>query len=216
MDLKIIFLAILGVVSVVYLVSLFFKRGIFQAVLKGCLVPLILALYIFSADKILWLIVLGLVLGWAGDVLLLKISNLLFFRLGLASFLIGHICYIIAILGFARPFNITVLVISVIAAACLGLFIFKFIRPTAEMKIPVIAYETILLTMTIFAVQLFLAQGSFFGAFVLAGSAFFVVSDSILAFDTFRKGTKYGFFIVMLTYITAQLLIALGFCTPGI
>jgi uncharacterized membrane protein YhhN len=216
MDLKIIFLAILGVVSVVYLISLFFKQGIFQAVLKGCLVPLILALYIFSADKILWLIVLGLVLGWTGDILLLKISNLLFFRLGLASFLIGHICYIIAILGFARPFNITVLVISVIAAACLGLFIFKFIRPTAEMKIPVIAYETILLTMTIFAVQLFLAQGSFFGAFVLAGSAFFVVSDSILAFDTFRKGTKYGFFIVMLTYITAQLLIALGFCTPGI
>jgi len=216
MDLKLVFLVILGVVSAVYLVSLFYKQGIFQFVLKGCLMPLVLAVYIFGADKILLPVVLGLVFGWAGDVLLLKISDLRFFRLGLASFLIGHIFYIIAMFAPARPFNITVLVISIAAAACLGLLLFKIIRPTAEMKIPVIAYEAILLSMAVFALQLFIAQGSSFGALVLAGSVCFVVSDSTLAYDTFRKGPKYGFFIVMLTYIAAQLLIALGFCTAAI
>jgi len=216
MNLKLVFLVILGVVSAVYLVSLFYKQGVFQSVLKSCLVPLILAVYIFGADKIFLPVVLGLVFGWAGDVLLLKISSPRFFRLGLVSFLIGHIFYIIAMSAFARPFNIAALVISIAAAACIGFLLFRIIRPTVEMKIPVIAYEAILLSMAIFALQLFLAQGSSFGSLVLAGSVCFVISDSTLAYDTFRTGPKYGFFIVMITYIAAQLLIALGFCAAGV
>jgi len=216
MDLKIVFLIILAVVSAVYLVSLFFKQGIFQAVLKGCLVPLVFAVYISGAENVLVPIILALVFGWLGDIFLVRISDLRCFRLGLASFLLGHICYIIAMLGFARPFNITVLVISIIVAVCLGLLLLKVIRPTVEMRIPIIAYKTIILAMAISALQLFLAQGGSFGAFVFVGSIFFVVSDSTLAYDTFRKGPKYGFFIVMFTYIAAQLCITLGFCTAGV
>jgi len=212
MDLKLVFLVILGVVSVVYLVSLFFKQGLFQAILKGCLVPLVLAVYIFGAEKILWQIVLALFLGWVGDILLLKGSNSRFFLFGLVSFLFGHIFYIIAMFAFARPFHITALVICIAVAVCLGVLIFKFIRPSAEMKIPVIAYEITIFTMAIFALQLFLAQGSSFGVFVLSGSLCFVVSDTSLAYDTFRKGFKYAGFVIMLTYIAAQLLITLGFC----
>jgi len=211
MNLKLIFLVILGVVSVVYLTLLFFKYGLLQAILKGCLVPLILAVYIFGTEKILVPVVLGLFFGWTGDVLLLKGSNSRFFILGLVSFLIGHICYIIAMYGFAIPFHITALVISIAAAACIGFLLFKILRPTAEMKIAIIAYEITILTMAVFALQLFLAQGGFFGAFVLAGSVCFLLSDSTLAYDTFRKGPKYAPFIIMLTYIAAQLLIALGF-----
>jgi uncharacterized membrane protein YhhN len=216
MNLKLVFLVILGVVSVVYLVSLFYKYGLLQAILKSCLVPLILAVYIFGTGKILIFVVLGLIFGWAGDVLLLKGSNSLFFKLGLVSFLLGHICYIIAMYAFAIPFHITALIISIAAAACIGLLLFKILHPAVEMKIPIIAYEITILTMVIFALQLFLAQGASFGAFVLAGSLCFLVSDSTLAFDTFRKAPKYGPFIVMLTYIAAQLLIALGFCTAAI
>ena len=212
MDLKLVFLLILGVVSVVYLVLLFFKQGIFQSVLKGCLIPLILAVYIFGAEKILVSVVLALVFGWIGDVLLLNGSDFRFFRFGLASFLIGHICYIIAMYGFARPFHLIALVVSIAAAVCIGILLFKIIRPIPEMKIPIIAYEITILTMAIFALQLFLAQDFSFGAFVLAGSLCFLVSDSTLAFDTFRKRLKYGAFLIMLTYIAAQLLITLGFC----
>jgi uncharacterized membrane protein YhhN len=213
MELKLIFLMILGVVSLVYLVTLFFKDSIFQYILKGCLAPLILAVYVFGADKILLPIVLALVFGWLGDVLLIKISNLLRFRLGLASFLIGHIFYIIIMFTYAQPFNVLYLIISVVVAICYGIFIFKIIQPTKEMKIPVIAYETILLTMTIFALQLFLAQGGLFGVLVFAGSICFVASDSMLAYETFRK-KKLSVFI-MITYIVAQTLITLGFVTIG-
>ena len=212
MELKLIFLIIFAVISAVYLVTLFFKHGILQSALKGCLVPFILAIYIFGAEKILVPVVLGLVFGWAGDVLLLKISDLRCFRLGLASFLTGHICYIIALLNFTRPLNVYALAVSVATTAVFGVCVFKAVRPNKEMKYPVIAYEVIIMLMAMSAVQVFFAQGGAFGALVMAGSISFVVSDSILAYDTFRKKTKLGFFIVMLTYIAAQLLITLGFC----
>ena len=209
MELKLIFLIILGAVSLVYLVTLFFKDSILQFILKGCLVPLILAVYLSRANTILLPIILALVFGWLGDVLLLKINNLLCFRLGLASFLLGHIFYIITMFNYAQPFNILFLIINVLIAVCYGIFIFRMVQPSPDMKIPVIAYETILLTMAIFALQLFLSQGGKLGAFVFAGSIFFVASDSMLALATFRK--KALNVPVMFTYIAAQLLIVLGF-----
>lgn len=212
MELKVVFLIMLAVVSAIYLVTLFFKDRILQFVLKGCLVPLILAVYIFGAQKILIPVVLALVFGWAGDVLLLKINNIRCFRLGLASFLAGHICYIAAFSRFILPINVFILMISIAAAVFFGICIIKIVRPVKEMKYPAVAYEIIILLMAVSAVQVFFVQGALFGVLVLAGSICFVVSDSTLAYDTFRKKTKFGFFIVMVTYIAAQLLITLGFC----
>jgi uncharacterized membrane protein YhhN len=214
MDLKVIFLIILGVVSVVYLNLLVRKPGLLQSILKGCLMPLVLLVYVFGtlgANKeiILW-IILALVFAWIGDILLLKISNLLCFRLGLVSFLIGHLCYIIAMFAFIQPLNIPVLVVCIVVAVCLGIILYRLVQPSNEMKIAVFAYETIILAMAIFALQLFVAQGSPFGAFVLAGSICFVASDTALALATFRQ-KPYNLF-VMITYIAAQLLITLGFC----
>jgi len=210
--LQIIFLAVFGVVSLVYLITLAFKPGIFQFILKGCLMPLVFAVYItgVGVNNIFLPVVLALAFAWIGDVLLVRITKILWFKLGLASFLIGHICYIAAMFGFSRPFNIPVLIISVVIALCFGITAYKVVRPSKQMKIPVIAYETIIMVMAIFACQLFLAQRSYFGIMVLAGSICFVVSDTLLALKTFRRLKVY--FAVMVTYIAAQLLIALGFC----
>ena len=210
--LQIIFLAVFGVVSLVYLITLAFKPGIFQFILKGCLMPLVFAVYItgVGVNNIFLPVVLALAFAWIGDVLLVRITKILWFKLGLASFLIGHICYIAAMFGFSRPFNIPVLIISVVIALCFGITAYKVVRPSKQMKIPVIAYETIIMVMAIFACQLFLAQRSYFGAMVFAGSICFVVSDTLLALRTFRRAKIY--FAVMVTYIAAQLLIALGFC----
>jgi len=218
MNLQFGFLVVLGFVSIIYLITLFFKPGFFQFLLKSCLVPLILAVYLTGAKVLLVPIILALVFAWIGDILLIKISNLVCFRLGLASFLLGHICYIAAMFGFGQPFNIPALIISVAAGVMLGFLIFKMVKPTKEMKIPVIAYEAIILTMAIFALQLFLAQEtslqnaqiSYFGILVLAGSICFVASDTSLALVTFRNKPYYVF--CMATYIAAQLLITLGFC----
>ena len=212
MELKLIFMTVLAVVSAVYLVTLFFKQGILQSVLKGCLVPLILAIYIFGAEKILVPVILALIFGWIGDVLLLNIADLRRFRLGLASFLTGHICFIVAFSFFIPQFNIPALIISIAVAAIFGFCMFKFVRPGKAMKYPVIAYEIIIMLMAISAIQVFFAHGGTFGILALTGSILFVISDGTLAFNTFRKDTKIGYFLVMVTYIAAQLLITLGFC----
>ena len=215
MELKFVFLIILAFVSTVYLVTLFFKFSPLQAVLKGCLLPLILAVYIFGTDRVLLPIVLALVFGWLGDIFLLKISDDRFFKLGLGSFLAGHLCFIAAMYNFAQPFNFPILFICIAAAAVLGFFMFRFVQPNEKMRIPVIAYEIIIMFMAVSAIQIFVNQGSYFGIFVLAGSLCFVLSDTILAFDTFRKKTNIGHFVVMLTYILAQLFIILGFSYTG-
>jgi len=211
MELKLIFLIILGIVSIVYLVSLYFKFSVYQAVLKASLVPLILAVYIFSADRIIVLIILALVFGWLGDVLLLKGNDFRFFAAGLVSFLLGHICYIIAMGCFIEQFNVTVLVISAALSVIFGLTAFKIINPVKTMKTPVFAYKTAILIMVIFALQIFITKGGSFGILVFTGSLLFLSSDSTLAYDTFKKPTKYGKYFLMITYILAQLLIALGF-----
>jgi len=210
-DLKLIFLIILGIVSIAYLVSLYFKFSIYQAVLKASLVPLVLAVYLVAADKILVLIVLALIFGWIGDIFLLKGNNFRFFSIGLVSFLLGHICYIIAMYGFIEQFNVTVLVISAALSVIFGLTAFRIVNPVKIMKIPVFAYKTIILVMVIFALQIFVTSGGRFGILVFTGSLLFLASDSTLAYDTFKKKTKYGKYFLMFTYILAQLLIALGF-----
>jgi len=214
MPLNIVFIIIFLIVSIIYLVTLKFKPGLFQFILKGCLMPLLLAVYIFGAgfNNIFLPVVLALIFAWIGDVLLVRITNILWFKLGLASFLIGHICYIIGMFGFALPFNYPVLIISFVIAACFAFIAYKVVRPSKQMKIPVIAYEAIILTMAVFALQVFIAQSrvnQLFGVLVFAGSLCFVVSDTLLALKTFRRVNIY--FMVMITYIAAQFLITYGF-----
>ena len=174
--------------------------------------PILLVVYISNVglNNIFWPIITALIFAWMGDVLLVKIDNILCFKLGLASFLIGHLLYIVAMYKFAQPFHIPVLLVSILIAGCFGVIAFKAVKPSKEMKIPVIAYETIIMLMAIFACQLFMCQNSAFGALVFAGSMCFVVSDTFLALETFRGYKIY--FLVMFTYISAQLIIILGFC----
>ena len=208
---KMIFLYVLVGVSVVHLVSRLFKGVIFQAVTKALLVPLILAIYVSGGNKVFIPVVAALVFGWIGDILLIKIDDIRFFRLGLAAFLLGHIIYIPSMLFPVEKINIIALVISLLSGAALGFFIHRTIRPNREMRIPSIAYESVIILLVASAVQLFLFKGHPFGTLVLTGSLFFIISDSMLAFFTFRSEPRIGQFLVMLTYITAQLCIILGF-----
>jgi uncharacterized membrane protein YhhN len=215
MNLQIIFYGILGVVSAVYLTTIFFKPGLLQYVLKGFLILIIFLIYIFNtdADKIIIPIILSLIFAWAGDILLIKIDNLLCFRLGLASFLTGHICYIIAMVGLIGNFNIPILIVSLVIGAVLGFLLFKFVKPPKEMRIPVIAYETVIITMSIFALQVLFFNPATFAILIFIGSLCFVTSDGTLALVTFRK--KPFYFFCMLTYIAAQFLLVLGFSGVG-
>jgi uncharacterized membrane protein YhhN len=207
---QVIFLIIFAIAAIIYLVSLFFKNGIFQSIGKACLVPLVLAIYLSGVKSLYIPVVFALVFGWLGDIFLLKINNVRFFRMGLASFLLGHICYIPSMLHFSGGLHLFFLILGLVLAIPMGGLLYVLVRPGRDMKLFVIIYEAVILLMSVSALQLFIAQGTPFGALAFAGSLCFLASDSMLAFFTFRTNPRHGDFFVMITYIAAQFCITLG------
>jgi uncharacterized membrane protein YhhN len=197
-------------VGAAHLVLLFLGKKIPRNITKICLLPLLAGVYVFGSKNIFVPVLLALFFGWGGDLFLLKISDIKFFRLGLGSFLAGHLCYIISFVSFTHAINNTALAVSIAAAIPLVFIVHSIIRPKKEMNLPVIVYEIIIMLMSLSALQLMLSRRDGYGLLVFAGSICFLLSDMALAYITFRTRPKYASLFVMFSYITAQLTIVLG------
>jgi uncharacterized membrane protein YhhN len=218
-----IFLSVFAVVSIVHWGSIFLKKETLRRVTKALLLPPLIAAYITGAGIVRPLVIAALALGWAGDILLLKIGDKTFFRLGIIAFLFGHISYILTFVAIIKTFNLPALFVSAVIAIPLGVCSFRFLKPGREMNIPVFVYMAVILIMSISGLQLFLGQLDPAGAVIFAGSLCFMISDAILAYYTFRMETSRsasggGFqtptvipaFLIMFFYILAQAGIAIG------
>ena len=186
-----------------------------ESIVKPLLMPLLLCFYWLSASamgkKPDAFIVLALFCGFLGDTFLLGHGKA--FLLGLASFLFGHIFYII---GFLRPLELRAVppavwllalayfAYSVIASRTL----LPFVR--GKEKLAVILYMVCLLTMSFSAMlRCGYARGNGFWLTFL-GSLFFVASDSMLALQLYRKAGRAFHIPVMVTYLLAQSMIVYG------
>jgi uncharacterized membrane protein YhhN len=199
-----VFVALFIGMSAAQLVSLILLKRKLQVITKIFLLPLLLAVYVLGADRLFVPVILAMIFGWGGDVFLLKISDLRFFRLGLVSFLIGHLCYIPSFVYVTGTFNLLAFVISVAAAVPLGFVIHSIIRPVKAMDLPAVCYEIIIMLMSLSALQLLLSRRDGWGLLIFAGSLCFLISDTLLAYFTFRTKPKHGDFFVMLSYLAAQ------------
>jgi uncharacterized membrane protein YhhN len=79
------------------------------------------------------------------------------------------------------------------------------------MKIPVIVYSAVIIAMLAAALNRYDAVLSKSYIMVLWGAIFFVISDSVLAVNRFRRPFRLHQLFVMLTYIAAQYLIISGY-----
>ncbi|WP_338793104.1 lysoplasmalogenase [Bernardetia sp. Wsw4-3y2] len=163
-------------------------------------------------------IMIALFLAWLGDVLLLFQSyNPLFFMLGLGSFLVSHILYILTFkkslqnkeLGATK--TLLIRAIPFVGTAILMLtFLYKWLDTVMLVAVPL--YVLVIVTMAFMAMERTgkvlkaSAEYVFFGAFL------FMVSDSLLAIDIFVKNftIPYAPVFVMFTYVAAQTLIVYG------
>ena len=215
-----IFFAIFIIVSIVHVAFIILKKEQLRRISKCLVVPLLLAAYIAGGGSKFIFPVFALILGWIGDVLLINISKSIHFKLGLAAFLLGHICYIIAfaqILGLsgsgAGGINIPAMVIFVPPTVVQAMVVFRLIKPTKEMFIPVVFYMVVLVAMNLAGFQVFLRNPGIAGLLILSGSFNFMASDTILAYYTFRKLKLSGAVLIMVFYIAAQAEIAMGLLT---
>lgn len=186
-----------------------------ESIVKPLLMPLLLCFYWLRASAMGKrpdiFIVLALFCGFLGDTFLLGHGKA--FLLGLASFLFGHIFYII---GFLKPLDfhtvppvawlmaLVYFVYGVIASRTLLPFV------QGKEKFAVILYMVCLLTMSFSAMlRCGYAKGNGFWLTFL-GSLFFVASDSMLALRLYRKAGKFFHIPVMVTYLLAQSMIVYG------
>jgi uncharacterized membrane protein YhhN len=156
---------------------------------------------------------MALVFSWGGDVLLsLTRFNELFFLIGLGSFLLAQVMYLIAF--FSTPGKNTITgsgfwTLLIVAAYGVALVYYLW-DGLGDMQIPVLVYAITILTMLTAAINRRAKVNRLSFLLVLFGAILFVMSDSLIAINKFKQPFELARIAIMLTYITAQYLIITG------
>ncbi|MCY9547937.1 lysoplasmalogenase [Lysinibacillus xylanilyticus] len=169
-------------------------------------IPMLLIIILAATPKNLdikkyqLLIVIGLVFCMVGD------YTLQWFLIGLTSFLIGHIFYIFAFSSTnERQVPTWAKIVLLVYGASMAVWIAGTVFSSGEivLGIAVIAYISVILTMGWTAIR----TGS---TFATIGALLFISSDSYLAINKFVMPLPFSHEFIMLTYYSAQILIALS------
>ena len=186
------------------------------------LLMVVLAVYYFlatSGNRTLAhkLVFVGFIFSWSGDVNLMFVHQQeYFFLLGLVSFLVTHILYIVAFQKDSASGEITRLLKSKPYAAIpililyLGLLLLLYSHIAPDMKIPVIVYATVITGMVLAALNRYGRVSGPSFQLVFFGALLFMISDSMIAINKFYQPFEWASMGIMATYITSQYLIARG------
>jgi len=146
---------------------------------------------------------LGLVFSGVGDILLeLPFKGL--FEAGMGAFILAHLFYIVLFFRHPRLTRGRGAVMGVMVVSTLGFAVFLF-PVLGPMKLPIYVYLSVILCMGISA-----CAGEKNHNLVIAGAAFFIFSDALIAYTRFVSPLADSSLWVMLTYYGAQALLAAG------
>lgn len=154
----------------------------------------------------------GLLLSLVGDVFLL-LPGQEHFLLGLVSFLLAHVCYIIGLNPTLPPWpSLAILVVVAIIGLMLYRGIASGLRRQGQMALlaPVAVYSLVL------SMMLFSAWATLFRpewtalrrGMVIVGASLFFASDAMLAWNQFVAPSPLGRLRVMVTYHLGQMALA--------
>lgn len=179
---------------------------------KPLLLPTLMVYLFFSVtekSRLVKYLLLAMGLSWLGDVLLMfQPVSPIFFILGLGSFLLAHIAYITVFRGARgddkpKAFTFGTAFLLIVYGFLLMIILWPGLN---DLKIPVVLYTLVIITMGISA--LFRkAEGA---SMVLIGAFLFIASDSMIAVDKFYEPITAARFWIMSTYILAQFMIVAG------
>ena len=151
-------------------------------------------------------ILLGLLFSLLGDVFLIYPNK--HFTKGLIAFLIGHLFYIVAFI-VSNGFHYTEWIY--LPLVIIGIIYLINILPYSGNKtIPIIIYIFIIAIMGWLALERLNSLQTIGALLSATGAILFMISDSILALNKFRKQFRSAELIILSTYYTAQWLLALS------
>lgn len=175
-------------------------------------------------------VMIALVFGWIGDVALMvkskKIDAKIPLLIGLCAFLFGHITYTLLFLKSAPTFTPTneLYALIYIAYATYAIIIYTHLEKRADtsdesiskktiliMKIAVIMYMLAITCMSFTSLLRLINLKSMPAVFTFIGSLIFITSDSVLSLKVLAANKKMSGQYIMGSYISAQVLIVLGY-----
>lgn len=182
---------------------------------KPLLMPLLALAYWLAMrgnESFALFLVIALLCGFLGDTFLLGTTQKLF-TCGLLAFLAGHIFYILLFLDRTELSTLPLLgfILPLVVYVLLFWLVIKKLYPSLkkEDKPGATVYMIAILLMNYAALQFGLAGNSYLP---FVGSIFFVLSDTMLAFQHFKfRSTPFSRIAIMSTYLVAQMLITFGF-----
>ena len=202
------------VAVILNLVGRFVGNEVLASAVKPMLMPF-LALTALSAAgtterKEVRLLVLALLLGCVGDVFLIY-DGFLFFVAGMVAFLSGHICYMCLFGGKSwQGFKAKTWIPAIIAMAALTAGLIIAIGVNGAMLVPMCVYGFALMLLIFSTLAGVFRFRTCTWWILLVGALLFTFSDSLIAIGTFNGDFPGREFLVMLTYIAAQTLLAIG------
>jgi len=156
-------------------------------------------------DRYAFWITIGLLFSLAGDIALLQPDR--YFLPGLAAFLLTHVSYLVAFTRdakFPAHFFSWLFYLSVVGA----IYIFLFANFPQELKLPIAVYSLLLASMAAQATGRSLTLRTTSARLAAIGGLFFLISDTLLAFDRFHASLLLSPVLILIPYYLGQLLIA--------
>jgi uncharacterized membrane protein YhhN len=212
------------VISIFYflVVALYMITGSHESwvpgfILKVLIIPILILLLLVNQEaqgnKLQKFILAGLFFSWAGDVLLEVPGEFLdLFVPGLLSFMVAQTMYLTAFFTTPGPNILKKKPLLAAPAIMYGAVFVYFLSPgLGAMKIPVLIYAAVILTMLCGAVNRYEKVNRVSFWLVLTGAILFVLSDSGIAFSKFIRNFECSSLFIMSTYAIAQYLIIAGY-----
>lgn len=211
--LAIVFLSLFCLCSIAELVFCFLEKEFWRKLIKPfCLLFLALS-FAFARPDLYW-VSIGLFLGMVGDLLLIFKHKVWTFVSGTFAFLLNHICFIVAyvLLLPSRPSYLWIaLGALVLLVFSTGFFALRHVIKTPGLRAGGVLYFSVILSDLLFAAFALALTKNVALVCNVIGMVFFAGSDVYLTKTLFVRDNKRRDFYIMLTYLIAQGLVALGF-----
>ncbi|HEY1870439.1 MAG TPA: lysoplasmalogenase [Chitinophagaceae bacterium] len=213
---KITWIILFLTILFINLIAVYYNYETLRFLSKVLLVPVLGAYLInqtasFNFNLKPWILI-ALFFSWLGDILLMfEEKRSIFFLLGLGAFFIAQVFYIIFFHGirmreYIRGNALLLLLVVIYYAVLIGI-----LSPhLGNLTLPVRIYGVVLSFMLLLAMHSTLGKNKRSGWWMTTGAIFFVISDSLLAFNKFLSPFEYAGVIIMVTYGLAQLFITHG------
>ena len=198
------------------LLAIYLDNDTLRFISKSALMP-VLATYFLTQTRSgssglkTW-ILLALIFSWIGDLLLLfEEKKSVFFLLGLSSFFVAQVFYIVFFHNIRMKEYIRGNALLLLLVIVYYFILMSIVSPfLGNMKLAVRIYGVVLSFMWMLAMHTLFSKNKKAGWWMTLGAILFVVSDSLLAINKFYSTFNYAPLMIMLTYGLAQLFIAEG------